>query len=93
MSDAAKLAAGAFLISNVAYVGQLAFNKPRTKADAEPYDLLKGVQVRASRMGISSDGSCVSLQVYRATDEQLVDVTSLWGEEDTTVLVLFRSYG
>lgn len=75
MSDAAKLAAGAFLISNVAYVGQLAFNKPRTKADAEPYDLLKGVQV------------------YRATDEQLVDVTSLWGEEDTTVLVLFRSYG
>jgi len=46
MSDTGKLAATAFLISNVAYVGQLAFNKPRNKADSEPYELLKGVEVR-----------------------------------------------
>lgn len=75
MSDTGKLAATAFLISNVAYVGQLAFNKPRNKADSEPYELLKGVEV------------------YRASDEKIVEVTSLWGETDTAVVALFRSYG
>jgi len=76
MSDESfKLAAGAFLASNVAYVGQLALNKPRTKADGDPHQLLQGVKV------------------FRATDEELVGVTSLWNEDEKAVLVLFRSYG
>lgn len=48
MSDTGKLAATAFLVSSVAYVGQLAFNKPRDKADSEPYELLKGANVRGN---------------------------------------------